>query len=163
MSQKRHAVVGGAHCLRSRFVCTKATGMVDCTKATRAPHSRGRSCSVQYMQQPEKVFAEIYRVLKPGGVCIVTFSNRLFYDKAIAAWREGTGYSRCQLVRSYFQAVEGFTEPEVIKEVRSFIRATSVARLDGTTCRCTEHPDVNSTLLGWPCWVLDQGCLPAHA
>ena len=32
--------------------------------------------------QPEKVFAEIYRVLKPGGSCIATFSNRLFYDKA---------------------------------------------------------------------------------
>jgi len=31
------------------------------------------------------VFAEIFRVLKPGGVCIVTFSNRLFYDKARAA------------------------------------------------------------------------------
>ena len=31
--------------------------------------------------QPEKVFAEIYRVLKPGGACIVTFSNRQFYDK----------------------------------------------------------------------------------
>ncbi len=34
--------------------------------------------------QPERVFAEIYRVLKPGGVCIVTFSNRQFYDKARA-------------------------------------------------------------------------------
>jgi ubiquinone/menaquinone biosynthesis C-methylase UbiE len=37
--------------------------------------------SVQYLQQPEKVFAEIYRVLKPGGVCIVSFSNRMFYEK----------------------------------------------------------------------------------
>ncbi|KAF9590636.1 hypothetical protein IFM89_035954 [Coptis chinensis] len=44
--------------------------------------------SVQYLQQPEKVF----RVLKPGGVFIVSFSNRLFYEKAISAWREGTGY-----------------------------------------------------------------------
>jgi SAM-dependent methyltransferase len=38
-------------------------------------------CSVQYMQQPERVFAEVYRVLKPGGVFILTFSNRMFYDK----------------------------------------------------------------------------------
>ena len=36
--------------------------------------------------QPEKVFGEIYRVLKPGGVCIVTFSNRQFYDK-VGDWR----------------------------------------------------------------------------
>jgi ubiquinone/menaquinone biosynthesis C-methylase UbiE len=33
------------------------------------------------MQQPERVFAEVFRVLKPGGVFILTFSNRMFYDK----------------------------------------------------------------------------------
>ena len=70
------------------------------------------------MQQPERVFAEIYRVLKPGGVCIMTFSNRMFYQKAIAAWRNNdTGYARCQLVKSYFTSVAGFTEPEAITEV----------------------------------------------
>lgn len=178
-------------------------------------------CSVQYMQQPERVFAEVYRVLKPGGVFILTFSNRMFYDKvrgnpcsrideeflflccshscrpvhvrgdkqlqppvqchscgsvvlavcqrhtkvtvfqcwrcscsswcgihtsilvqppkpaiwrglqlitrqickchsalqAIAAWRDGTGYGRCQLVKQYFQAVQGYTEPEVVMQV----------------------------------------------
>ncbi|KAF6253890.1 S-adenosyl-L-methionine-dependent methyltransferase [Scenedesmus sp. NREL 46B-D3] len=73
--------------------------------------------SVQYMQQPERVFAEVYRVLKPGGVFILTFSNRMFYDKAISAWRDGTGYGRCQLVKQYFQAVEGYTEPEVVQQV----------------------------------------------
>ncbi|MGB3136650.1 MAG: class I SAM-dependent methyltransferase, partial [Nodosilinea sp.] len=37
--------------------------------------------SVQYLQQPEAVFSEIYRVLKPGGIAIVSFSNRMFYQK----------------------------------------------------------------------------------
>lgn len=40
--------------------------------------------SVQYLQFPEKVFEEVYRVLKPGGVAIFSFSNRMFYQKAIA-------------------------------------------------------------------------------
>lgn len=71
--------------------------------------------SVQYLQQPEKVFAEVWRVLKPGGIFIVSFSNRLFYEKAISAWRDGTGYSRVQLVVQYFQCVEGFTQPEIIR------------------------------------------------
>jgi SAM-dependent methyltransferase len=74
-------------------------------------------CSVQYMQQPERVFAEIYRVLKPGGVVIISFTNRLFYEKAVAAWRDGTGYSRTQLVKQYILAVRGFTEPEAVTAV----------------------------------------------
>eukprot|EP00850_Spirogloea_muscicola_P002484 SM000009S23613 [mRNA] locus=s9:1055808:1056670:- [translate_table: standard] len=40
--------------------------------------------SVQYLQQPEAVFAEVYRTLRPGGIFIVSFSNRMFYDKASA-------------------------------------------------------------------------------
>ncbi|BDA49429.1 hypothetical protein COCOBI_14-0460 [Coccomyxa sp. Obi] len=73
--------------------------------------------SVQYLQQPERVFAEIYRVLKPGGVCIVTFSNRLYYNKAIQAWRDNSGFGRMQLVKQYFLCVEGFTEPQALNDV----------------------------------------------
>jgi SAM-dependent methyltransferase len=73
--------------------------------------------SVQYMTRAEELFAEIFRVLKPGGVVIVSYSNRMFYEKALAVWRDGTGFSRTQLVKSYFTNVTGFTEPEVITEV----------------------------------------------
>ena len=37
--------------------------------------------------------------------------------QAIAAWRDGTGYSRSQLVSQYFMAIEGFTKPEIITKV----------------------------------------------
>lgn len=37
--------------------------------------------------------------------------------QAITAWRDGTGFSRSNLVKQYFQCVEGFTEPEVLQEV----------------------------------------------
>ena len=63
--------------------------------------------SVQYMQQPERVFAEIHRVLKPGGVCIMTFSSRLFYSKAIQGWRDNSAYGRVSLVKQYFQCIKG--------------------------------------------------------
>ncbi|KAK4754867.1 hypothetical protein SAY87_008624 [Trapa incisa] len=75
--------------------------------------------SVQYLQEPEKVFAEVFRVLRPGGLFIVSFSNRLFYEKAISAWRDGTAYSRVQLVVQYFQCIEGFTQPEVIRKLQN--------------------------------------------
>ena len=70
--------------------------------------------SVQYVQYPEAVFSEIHRVLKPGGISIVSFSNRMFYQKAIAAWRDGTDGSRMRLVKSYFKSIPGFSEPEAI-------------------------------------------------
>ena len=73
--------------------------------------------SVQYVQHPEVIFNEIHRILKPGGIAIVSFSNRMFYQKAIAAWRDGSEASRVELVKRYFKAVPGFTEPEsVVKQ-----------------------------------------------
>lgn len=70
--------------------------------------------SIQYLQYPEAVLSEIYRVLKPNGVVIISFSNRMFYQKAIAVWRDGTDTERVNLVKKYFQSVDGFTEPKVV-------------------------------------------------
>ncbi|MBF2002845.1 MAG: class I SAM-dependent methyltransferase [Synechococcales cyanobacterium C42_A2020_086] len=75
--------------------------------------------SVQYLQFAEAVFAEIYRILKPGGICIVSFSNRMFYEKAIQAWRDSSESERVELVKRYFAAVPGFSEPEVIARASS--------------------------------------------
>ncbi|MCU0547827.1 MAG: methyltransferase domain-containing protein [Leptolyngbya sp. Prado105] len=70
--------------------------------------------SVQYVQYPEAIFTEIHRVLKPGGIAIISFSNRMFYQKAIAAWRDSSERDRVELVKKYFKAVPGFSAPEVI-------------------------------------------------
>jgi ubiquinone/menaquinone biosynthesis C-methylase UbiE len=70
--------------------------------------------SVQYLQYPEAIFAEIYRILRPDGLVIVSFSNRMFYQKAIAAWRDNSDLGRVALVKSYFKSVAGFGEPEAI-------------------------------------------------
>lgn len=70
--------------------------------------------SVQYLQYPEAVFYEIHRILKPGGVAIISFSNRMFYQKAIQAWRDGSEASRVELVKGYFNSVSGFSVPEVV-------------------------------------------------
>ena len=72
--------------------------------------------SVQYLRHPEQVFAEVARVLRPGGIFIVSFSNRMFAQKAIRAWRTASGPGRLQLVKQYFEAVEAFQEPTTIRE-----------------------------------------------
>lgn len=76
--------------------------------------------SVQYLQSPEAVFAEIYRVLKPGGVAIVSFSNRMFYQKAIQAWRDAAEGDRVELVKRYFAAIPGFSPAEVVVKTSAF-------------------------------------------
>jgi hypothetical protein len=67
--------------------------------------------SIQYLQYPDAIFSEIHRILKPGGIAIISFSNRMFFQKAIAAWRDSTEQGRVELVKSYFQSVPGFSPP----------------------------------------------------
>lgn len=85
--------------------------------------------SVQYLQYPDAIFSEIHRILKPGGIAIISFSNRMFFQKAIAAWRDGTQESRVELVKSYIKSVPGFSIPEVIvhqSTVPSFLQMLGV-------------------------------------
>ncbi len=58
--------------------------------------------SVQYLVHPVEVFGEVNRVLKPGGVFIVSFSNRCFPTKAVAAWRTMSDEQHVDLVTQYF-------------------------------------------------------------
>lgn len=60
--------------------------------------------SVQYLQYPEATFSEIARILTPRGVVIVSFSNRMFFEKAIQGWRDGTEAERLQLVQAYINS-----------------------------------------------------------
>ena len=43
--------------------------------------------SVQYLQHPVAVFAEVARVLRPGSPFVATYSNRCFPTKAVAIWQ----------------------------------------------------------------------------
>lgn len=79
--------------------------------------------SVEYLVEPLAVFAEVARVLKPGGVLAVTFSNRWFPPKVIKVWRDAHPNERLGLVLEYFLltgrfedlhslSVEGLPRPE---------------------------------------------------
>ena len=72
--------------------------------------------SIQYLQHPRQVFAEVARVLCPGSSLIVSFSNRMFAQKAIRAWRDRTGRGRLELVQQYFGATGAFEAPEARSE-----------------------------------------------
>ena len=64
--------------------------------------------SVQYLQRPVEVFAEVRRVLRPGGRCIVSYSNRCFPTKAVAIWRSLDRGGLASLIHTYLDRA-GFT------------------------------------------------------
>ena len=77
--------------------------------------------SVEYMTRPLDVFGEIYRILKPEGIFVATFSNRWFPPKVVRIWRELHDFERMGLVMGYFRNAGHFTALETLS-VRGFPR-----------------------------------------
>jgi SAM-dependent methyltransferase len=67
--------------------------------------------SVDYLVQPVEVFAEVGRIVRPGGLFVCTFSNRLFPTKAIRGWLYAQEQERPEIVAAYFRAAGGWSEP----------------------------------------------------
>ena len=80
----------------------------DLNRNTVLPYSADRfdavicSLSVEYLIRPFEVFEDVARVLKPGGLFVVTFSNRWFPPKAIEIWKHIHEFERMALVSDYF-------------------------------------------------------------
>jgi SAM-dependent methyltransferase len=66
--------------------------------------------SVDYMTKPVDVFQDVGRVLKPGGLFLVVFSNRLFPQKAVRVWREAGEDERVLLVEELFERAGAFEQ-----------------------------------------------------
>jgi SAM-dependent methyltransferase len=88
----------------------------DLNREPRLPYADGCfdavicSVSVEYLVRPFDVFAEVARVLKPGGQCIVTFSDRWFPPKVIGLWTELHPFERMGLVLEYFRQTRQFVD-----------------------------------------------------
>ena len=66
--------------------------------------------SAQYLTHPVETFSEVNRILKPSGVLIVSFSNRMFHTKAVRIWRVSTDRGRVDLVGTYMEAAGNFED-----------------------------------------------------
>ena len=66
--------------------------------------------SAQYLTEPIDTFHHVNRILRPGGVFIVSFSNRMFPTKAVLVWRNSTDRGRIDLVGGYMEAAENFED-----------------------------------------------------
>ena len=72
--------------------------------------------SVQYLMRPVESFREVGRVLKPGGLYITSFSNRMFPTKAVQIWRELDEARRVSLVQQYFAEAGNFEPSQVFTD-----------------------------------------------
>ncbi|MDX1346173.1 MAG: class I SAM-dependent methyltransferase [Sedimenticolaceae bacterium] len=80
------------------------------------------SLSVEYLTSPLDLFAEVRRVLRPGGLFINSFSERWFPTKVVTLWSELHPFERMGMVLDYYiaagfealqtESVRGYTRPE---------------------------------------------------
>jgi SAM-dependent methyltransferase len=66
--------------------------------------------SVQYLTSPIETFQQVNRILRPSGIFIVTFSNRMFPTKAVRVWRSTSDRGHLELVATYMQHAGDFEE-----------------------------------------------------
>ena len=69
----------------------------------------------QYLQYPEYLTKEIFRILSMEGKIIISFSNRAFWHKAPNIWTTSTEDERVNYVREVLVS-NNFKEPKIIKK-----------------------------------------------
>ena len=58
--------------------------------------------SVDCLTKSLEIFHEMHRVLRPGGIALMRFSNRCFPTMAIAMWLQADDIGRLTIVGSYY-------------------------------------------------------------
>lgn len=80
------------------------------------PHTRTYNIR-PHQNQPTNRNKQIARVLRPGGICIQSISNRCFPTKAINLWLETGDQGHVFIVGSYFHYGSKDFEPPVAKDI----------------------------------------------
>ena len=70
--------------------------------------------SVDYLTKPLEMFQEMHRILRPGGISLMSFSNRCFPTKAIAMWLQADDIGRLTIVGSYYHYSAKWTSIEAL-------------------------------------------------
>lgn len=66
--------------------------------------------SIDYLTRPTAVLRELGRVVTPGGVLVITFSNRCFPTKAVSPWGHLDDAGHCEFVEARARAAGCWTD-----------------------------------------------------
>ena len=69
--------------------------------------------SIDYLVRPIEVLADVGRVLRPGGVLVITYSNRCFPTKAVRGWLVTDDEQHGLVVSELVRRTGLFDEPRV--------------------------------------------------
>lgn len=72
--------------------------------------------SVEYLTKPFEIFEEASRVLRSGGVFVLTFSNHWIENKVIRIWTELSEFERMGMISQFFVRTEGFEDLTTLSE-----------------------------------------------
>lgn len=70
----------------------------------------------QYLQFPEFIAEEVYRVVKQGGIFMISFSNRAFWSKAPNIWSESNMVQRSEYITSILEQIGWNIKEKVLIE-----------------------------------------------
>lgn len=93
--------------LRANKQLTEAV-VQDLNKNPKLPFMNGEfdavvnAVSVDYLNKPLELFAEFRRVVRSEGLVAMSFSNRMFWTKAIRRWTQASEFQRLLICASYF-------------------------------------------------------------
>ena len=73
--------------------------------------------SIDYLTKPVQVMADVARVLKPGGVVAIVFSDRLFFSKAVALWTGKDDQEHVYTVGSYIHYASPAFSPPMARDL----------------------------------------------
>jgi len=93
------------------------------------------SFGIEYITQPIKIFEQVARILKPGGVFLVAFSDRFFDKKAIALWDDLHSFERMGLVLEYFRQTDQFNALQS-QSIRGLVRHEDDPFINKTAFSC---------------------------
>ncbi|CAA7031705.1 unnamed protein product [Microthlaspi erraticum] len=81
---------------------------------------------VDYLTKPLVVFKEMNRILKPGALVVMSFSNHCFFTKAISIWTSTGDADHALIVGSYFHYAGGFETPQMCIYIHVFINTPCI-------------------------------------